>query len=367
MSSPNERYRIDNFHAKSLENNPLNSPVDRDINIYLPPGYFKDNSKRFPVIYYLHGYSLSNRMWTITWQEDENKFLNFNVLPPNVAEKIDPEDLLYFEKFDDLIENGDLDPFIFVQPDASLHLPQISGRKDLRGIAFKKGSYYINSPATGNYMDYIIYDIIDYIDNNYRTFPDKTHRALMGGSMGGYGALFLSLHHPDKFISVVALSPANIRSIGATNWKLRIPFYEEIFGTEMGNKIGDMAWADILDTQDLILSKKTPLIPSIKRDIDGNIMDYSREAESNWRKFDIIKLIREKPDALKKLYILFNCESTDEFGLTGDSVRLHETLLELNIDHEYEIYSDPKVALSPHIFGIGSKIMDGMRFCLKYF
>jgi len=367
LSSPNERYRIDKFHAKSLENNPLNSPVDRDINIYLPPRYFEDSSKRFPVIYLLHGYSLNNRMWTITWQEDENKFLNFNVLPPNVVEKIDLENLLYFEKFDDLIENGDLNPFILVQPDSSTHLPQISGRKDLRGIPFKKGSYYVNSPTSGNYTDYIIYDVLDYIDNHYRTIPDKAHRALIGGSMGGYGALYMSLHHPEKFNSVVALSPANIRSIGSVDWKLRIPLYEEIFGTEMSKKIGDVAWADILDTYDLVLSKNTPLISSIKRDSDGNIIDYSKKAENNWRKFDINRLIREKPDALKKLHILFNCESTDEFGLTSASERLHETLLELNIDHEYEIYSDPKVALSPHIMGIGSKIMDGIRFCLKYF
>ena len=367
MSSPNERYRIDNFHAKSLENNPLNSPVDRDINIYLPPGYFEDNSKRFPVVYLLHGYSLNNRMWTITWQEDENKFLNFNVLPPNIIEKIDIENLLSFEKFDNLIENGDLDPFILAQPDASTHVPQISGRKDLRDIPFKKGSYYVNSPTSGNYMDYIIYDVIDYIDDNYRTIPDKEHRALIGGSMGGYGALYLSLHHPEKFTSVVALSPANIRSIGSIDWKLRIPLYEEIFGTEMSNKIGDVVWADILDTSDLILSKSTPLIPSIKRDTDGNIIGYNKEAEGNWKKFDINNLIREKPDALKKVHVLFNCESTDEFGLTGDSERLHETLSELNIQHEYEIYSEPKAVLSPHIMGIGSKTLSAIRYCLKYF
>ncbi|MFX0138736.1 MAG: alpha/beta hydrolase [Candidatus Hodarchaeota archaeon] len=367
MSNPNERYRIDNFHAKSLENNPLNSPVERDINIYLPPGYFEDDGKRFPVIYYLHGYSSSNRMWTITWQEDNNSFLNLNVLPPNLVEKIELINLLSFEKFDNLIESGDLDPFIFVQPDASTHLPQISGRKDLRGIPFKKGSFYINSPTSGNYRNYIIYDVIDYIDNHYRCIPDKTHRALMGGSMGGYGALNLSLHHPDKFNSVVVLSLGNVSSIEATNWKLRIPLYEEIFDKETSNKMGDLLWADIMDTYDLILSKNTPLIPSIKRDTNGNVINYNKEAESNWRKFDIINLIREKPEALKKLHILFNCESSDEFGLTGDSKHLHETLVQLNIDHEYEIYSDPKVALSPHIFGIGSKIMDGIRFCLKHF
>ncbi|UCC20824.1 MAG: hypothetical protein JSV62_05970 [Promethearchaeota archaeon] len=367
MSSPNERYRIDNFHAKSLENNPLNSPVDRDINIYLPPGYFEDKDKRFPVIYFLHGYSLNNRMWTITWQDDENQFLNLKVIPPKIIEKIDLEQALYFEKLDELIKSGELDPFIFVQPDASLHLPQLSGRKDLRGNPFTKGSFFINSPYSGNYMDYIIYDVIDYIDNHYRTIPDRAHRAIVGGSMGGYGALYLSLIHPNKFNSVVALSPANLGGMKKVDWKLRIPLYEEIFGTKMSNKIGDMAWADILDTYDLILSRDCPLIPSIKRDNNGKIVDYSKEAENKWIKFDVNEIIRKNPDILKGLNILLNCEINDEFGLTDVTEQLHETLLELDIDHDYEIYSEPKAALSPHIFGIASKISTGIRFCLKYF
>ncbi len=41
MSENNKRYKVDKFHSKSLEGNPLNSPADRDINIYLPPGYFE--------------------------------------------------------------------------------------------------------------------------------------------------------------------------------------------------------------------------------------------------------------------------------------------------------------------------------------
>ena len=367
MSSPNERYRIDNFHAKSLENNPLNSPVDRDINIYLPPGYFEDDKRRYSVIYLLHGYSLNNRMWTITWQEDENQFLNLKILPPNIVEKIDIENVLSFEKFDDLMESGDLNPFIFVQPDASLHKPQIGGRKDLRGIPFLKGSFYINSPFTGNYMDYIVYDVIDYIDNNYRTIPKEAHRALIGASMGGYGAFYLCIHHPEKLNSIVALSSASPGDISSIDWKLRIPLYEAIFGTKISNEIGDMVWADIIDTYDLVMSKNNPLIASIKRDNNGNIIDYSKEAENNWKKFDINNLVKEKSDSLKGLNILFNCESNDEFGLTSVTERLHDTLSELNIQHEYEIYSEPKAALSPHIMGIGSKIIDGIRFCLKYF
>jgi hypothetical protein len=345
----------------------LNSPVERDINIYLPPGYFENKRMRYPAIYLLHGYSLNNRMWTITWQNDENKFLNLKVLPPTITEKIAVESVLTFEKFDELINRGVLKPFIFIQPDASLHVPQIGGRKDLRGILFKKGSFYINSPFTGNYMDYIIYDCVDFIDNNYRTVPDKTHRALIGASMGGYGAIYLCLHYPNKFKSVVALSPANPNDVESINWKLRIPLYEVIFGTKMSNEIGDIAWADIMDTYDLIMSKNNPLIPSIKWDIEGNLIEYNKEAEKNWKKFDIIDLIKEKHKALNEIKISFNCEATDEFGLTNVSERLHETLSELNIQHEFEIYSEPKAALSPHILGIGSKIMSGIQFCLNHF
>ncbi|MFX1418199.1 MAG: hypothetical protein ACFE9N_04675, partial [Promethearchaeota archaeon] len=82
---------------------------------------------------------------------------------------------------------------------------------------------------------------------------------------------------------------------------------------------------------------------------------------------DLNKLIREKPDAFKEHHLLLNCEITDEFGLKDASEQLHKTLLDLNINHDYEIYSEPKAALSPHILGIGSKILTGIRFCLKYF
>ena len=96
------------------------------------------------------------------------------------------------------------------------------------------------------------------------------------------------------------------------------------------------------------------------------IIDYSKEAFDNWAKNDLINLIEKFRDSLRKVHLQLNCESTDEFGLTEVAISLHEKLEELGIEHDYEIYSDPKAALSPHILGIGYHILPGIRFCLQF-
>lgn len=282
MPKTNERYKIDNFHSKALENNSLNSPEDRDINIYLPPDYYKNENVRYPVIYLLHGYSGNNWSWTVTSKDSKDKAFDFNLAPPKILEKMDINRLLFFENLDELIQNGDLKPFIFVQPDGSLYMDNKHKRKDLRGNIMTKGSFYINSLFTGNYMDYIINDVMNYVDSKYRTLPEKNYRALMGCSMGGYGALYLSLHSPEEFIAVSSLSPGNVSGIEKLNWKLRIPIYTELFGEKMSAQIGDFFWDDIMDTYDLIFSHNNRLMPTIKRDGNRNIIEYNKEAADNW-------------------------------------------------------------------------------------
>ena len=366
MTEDNNRYIIDKIHSKALENNPLNSPADRDINIYLPPGYHTDKDIRYPVIYYLHGYSGNNWSWTVTSEKSKDQAFDFKVAPPKILEKLDIDRLLTFEVLDDLIQSEEVKPLIFVQPDGSLLVPNIHKRKDLRGKVTTKGSFFVNSPYTGNYMDYIMNDIINYIDSNYRTIADRDHRILMGGSMGGYGALYLTLLHPDKFYAVSALSPANLNLKDNMNFTLRIPIYTELFGEKMSSQIGDFAWDDIVDTTDLICSNDNRLIPTIKADEEGRIIDFNKDAKNNWDNYNLLNLIDQFPDSLRKVHLQINCEKTDEFGLTSVSINLHEKLVELNIDHEYEIYSDPKAALTPHILGIAYHILPGIKFCLQY-
>src|SRR5690348_7469942 len=52
------------IHAAALEGNLEGDAVDRDVFVFLPPGYAQDKSRRYPVVYALHGYSIGADQWT---------------------------------------------------------------------------------------------------------------------------------------------------------------------------------------------------------------------------------------------------------------------------------------------------------------
>lgn len=310
-----ERYRIDNLHSRSLENNPLDSPVDRKVHVYLPPDYFEGNTERYPVIYMLHGYDGS---WT----------------KPIIAAHLDKlwknadiKTLATYQAIDEAILSGTLSPFILAQPDASLHLPAKGEARDFfTGEIRTKGSFYVNSPYTGNYDDYIIYDVVSYIDANYRTVADRQFRSLCGGSMGGYGALSLGLNHPDTFCCLASLSPANM-GLQALSWELIMPFLVEIYGIDQARKIGRAAWDDIIDTRDMIHSQKDRLLPTRRLDEDGNLLGYDEKAAESWEKYNLNNMIRQKPDAYWGVQIMLCCECQDEYGFASETTTLHQTLV----------------------------------------
>jgi putative tributyrin esterase len=71
-------------------------------------------------------------------------------------------------------------------------------------------SYYVNSVEHlhDRYEDYIVNDVIADSQNKFPIAAGREHRAIVGISMGGFGAVNLSLRHPDLFAFVGALSPA---------------------------------------------------------------------------------------------------------------------------------------------------------------
>jgi esterase/lipase superfamily enzyme len=69
------------------------------------------------------------------------------------------------------------------------------------------GSFYTNSPAIGNWEDFIVKELVRVIDSRYRTVLFAGSRGIAGHSMGGSGALNIGMRHPDIFGSVYAMSP----------------------------------------------------------------------------------------------------------------------------------------------------------------
>jgi S-formylglutathione hydrolase len=151
-----------NIPAPSLANNMVGQSTERTIQVYLPPSY-NTSEKLYPVVYYLPGYGDST-MFGIA-------------LPGGI---------------DALIESGQIQEMIIV----------IASDASKLG-----GSFYVNSPVIGNWEDYIVEDVVGYVDEHFRTLPQPESRGIMGHSMGGFGALNIAMHRPDVFSAVYSLSP----------------------------------------------------------------------------------------------------------------------------------------------------------------
>ncbi|MGI8545080.1 MAG: alpha/beta hydrolase, partial [Aridibacter sp.] len=153
--------KVLNHESNILKDNPLGDPSVRELYIYLPPDY-DESDKNYPVTYCLTGFTGRGKM-----------MFNDSAFSPNMAERLDR-----------LIAEQRIKPMIVVLPDC-----------------FTKygGSQYINSTATGNYEDYIINEIVPFVDENFRTINDRNSRAVTGKSSGGYGAMIMAMRHADLF------------------------------------------------------------------------------------------------------------------------------------------------------------------------
>ena len=158
------------IEAPSLLGNQLGFPARQRLVVYLPPSY-RNGHQRFPVLYFLPNFDNILQRYT------GGSYQGFRLK----------------EAMDDLIRRGAIQEMIVVIPNAH---------------NFLKGSWYLNSPLTGNWEDYVVKDVVKYTDSRFRTIPTAAARGLAGHGMGGSGALELALRHPDEFCAVYALSPA---------------------------------------------------------------------------------------------------------------------------------------------------------------
>jgi enterochelin esterase-like enzyme len=154
-------------HSPALDHNHVGDSPDRDVSIYLPPDY-DSVSVRYPVLYLLHGYTGDDRGW------------------------MNPDYVGVPDVMDRLLQRHLIEPMIIVMPNSFNRFA---------------GSFYVNSALSGGWEDFIVHDLIDYVDTHYRTLADAGHRGIAGHSMGGYGALRLGMQHPEVFSAAYGMSP----------------------------------------------------------------------------------------------------------------------------------------------------------------
>jgi len=140
----------------------------KTIYVALPPSYGTTGAeKRYPVVYFLAGFGEKLPAWV-------SGRYSFLALARGMMTK------------------GQIKEMIIVLGDGKCKLD---------------GSFYMNSPVTGNWEDFYSQEVPEYVDRNYRTLATTSGRAVAGHSMGGFGALNLAMKHPQTFGTVYAHCP----------------------------------------------------------------------------------------------------------------------------------------------------------------
>lgn len=142
---------------------------DRDVIVWLPPGYATEKVKRYPVLYMHDGQNLfdpTTSFQGIDWQVDETA--------------------------DMLIKNQVLNPIIIVG------IYSTANRHD----------EYSDTPLGKKYANFLINKLKPFIDEKYRTLSDRENTASCGSSMGGLISFILAWEHSEIFSKAICFSPA---------------------------------------------------------------------------------------------------------------------------------------------------------------
>ncbi|MEV6824388.1 alpha/beta hydrolase-fold protein [Amycolatopsis sp. NPDC051102] len=137
--------------------------------VILPPGYDADPARRYPVVYLIHGYPFGG-----------------------------PRDWL---------TSGDAPGTLLALQQSNVIAPMIVVSVDLTAGNPSTDWECLDVPGGPQLETYLAKTVVPAVDHRYRTFADRTHRALGGMSGGGFGALNIGLHHVDEFATLVIALP----------------------------------------------------------------------------------------------------------------------------------------------------------------
>lgn len=278
-------YITESFESTDLASAMDESSSTKEIKIYLPKSYY-DEDKRYPVVYYLHGFGQAQ------------SFI-----------------ISYKWSFEELMVQPDNKEFIVVE---------VSGHR----ANTSEGSFWVNSPVTGLWEDFVIDEIIPYIDGKYNTIPNAESRGISGFSMGGFGCVNLAFKHPDIFSSVMAVGPGLIKEgsieTAIKGWRgdsIFLRCYGQSFAPNIDKeKLCDIPTLDGTPEDNEIIEKWDAGYGDLEDKVNA-YLELDQELRA-------IYLIYGKADPYKWIP-----EGTIEFSRILTEADIDNTLTELNIGH----------------------------------
>lgn len=300
---------VHTLQSTILEDNPLKDPSTRKLHVYLPPDYSPHD--KVPALLAIVGFTGTGGML-------------FNVTPLG-------EDLQ--TRMDRLIQSDQCGKVIIVAPDCFTKLG---------------GNQYINSTAIGNYEDYLLKEVIPFVESNYPV----SNWGVFGKSSGGYGSMVLGMRNPDTFLALADHS-------GDSNFELS---YIPDMGKALNlyrEKGGPKKWLEEywknptdrhgknIDALNMLAMAATyspnPKSPHLGIDFpfDFETGVFVPEVWERWQKWDPVRMIPHHVSNLKKLRLIYiDCGNKDEFNLHWGARAKVLALKKAGIPCVYEEFND---------------------------
>jgi S-formylglutathione hydrolase len=296
-----------NVHSQGLENNIFNDAAERNVSVYLPPGYETNTGKSYPVLYLLSWENSTEKGW-FRIHADKSLLTILN----------------------NYIISGKIEPMIVVVPD---------GKNKMNGC------WYTNSDLTGNWEDFIVKDLVAYTDAHFRTIPFAECRGIAGHSMGGYGALKLATKYSDVFSTVYALNAfVDFETVinDTVIWKSSVTKAIEANSFPTGDPFADKLLA--MAATFAPMENNPPLYSKLFKTRNGDLNDA---IVAKWLEQDPKTLISAFSDNLKSLKaIIIDCSDYDANIYLNSNYS--KALNEQNIEHTFRYYSGNQESLLLH-------------------
>lgn len=275
-------------HSPALVGNLEGDSPDRNVVVTLPPSYSKNKSKRYPVVYFLHGFAISGQ-----------NFHNYIHVPEAVAHNA---------------AKGN--EFIVVVPDTLTKLG---------------GSMYSNSATTGDFQTFVAKDLVAYIDSHYRTIARRDGRGLAGHSMGGYGTWTIGMRYAPVFAGIYAMSACcvspRMETLESAQKMAGVPLDQGVkadFGTRAGLSSA-VAWSP------------NPQNPPYFVDFPVKDGKLDTLVLAKWANNSPLAQVASHVDALKS-YKAVGADVGDKDGLLRDDTAIHDELTKFGVAHEWAVY-----------------------------
>ena len=306
--------QLDFITSPALQGNALGDPAQRPVAVYLPPHYDPEDSKRYPVLYCLHGYTgdaaalLGGRPWEL-----------------NVVQRMDR-----------LIARREMEPALLVVVD---------------GFTRLGGSQYVNSIHNGDYATYVTRDVVGHVDRTYRTVAAEGGRAVFGKSSGGFGSLHLCMTYPGVFAAFASHSgdayfryadpPLFVqaqRTLEKFEWNLE-RFVEHF---EEANKRPQHEYS----TMELLgytaaYSPRSAAAFDLEFPFDRKTAEVREDVWARWLAFDPAEVCVHKQPELARLRLRYiDCGRRDEYSLDVGARVLAARMREMGLQVRHEEFDD---------------------------